>query len=107
MKTEKIILEEAGSDIQNFKTFLCKLINDRINDYKIQFLGDWEGNNKLSPKIKDRQIEMLQIAKKQIIDFLEKSDSETSEVNFKLNLELVVNDKTLVKNRIKKLLFIK
>lgn len=97
MNTSKIILEEKGIEIQNFKTVICKLIENQIHDYKIQYLADWEANHKLPSNNKDQKIKTLQSAKSEIMDFLEQLNSEENKINFKLNLELALVNKIQIK----------
>jgi len=92
-QTKTVSIQEPGLDVQDSSKMLFKILDDQINNYKLRFISDWEGNHNISSEEKNRKIERLKLAKDNLRNFLKDFDSRDVEVNLSLNLEVNVKSK--------------
>lgn len=88
MNTKTVHLEEFGLDVKGGRDMILRVIDNQINNYKIQFLTNWEGNHYLSPADKDRKIEKLMQMREDLKTFFNTSDFKGDEIDFSFNLEI-------------------
>ena len=62
MNSRTVKLEESGLEMRSGRRMIFKILDTQINNYKLQFITDWEGNHDLSPDEKDEKIAKMRIA---------------------------------------------
>lgn len=93
MKTKKVAINEQGLTIDEGKSMILKMIDNQINDCKLQFITNWEKNHQLSEEKKNKRINQLTKIKKELKDFMSQIENNTdAKFSFSLNLEVKVED---------------
>ncbi len=93
MNNKKITVEEFSCNIRDGKSALFQILNTQINNYKLQFLSEWERNHNICSKEKDRKIEILESSKQELLEFLKDFDSPDAEIKYTLHLEVDITNK--------------
>lgn len=88
VNTKTVHVEEFGLDVKGGRDMILRIIDNQINNYKIQFLTNWEGNHNLSPTDKNRKIEKLTQMREDVKAFFHESDFKDDEIDFSFNLEI-------------------
>lgn len=91
MKKKSITVEENGFGLKDGRSMIFKIIDSQINNYKLQFLTDWERNQTLSPSENNKKVEKLEKAKIDLQEFFNFIEPGEGELSFKLNLEVQIN----------------
>lgn len=88
-----VSVQETGLDTWDGKNMIFKIIDNQINNYKLQFLTDWERNHDVSPVEKEQKIEKLMLAKENLQELFKNIAKKGAEVNFTLNLDVEITSK--------------
>lgn len=94
MKTKMIDIEEFNFKIDNTRNVLHKVINSQINNYKLQYLTDWESDHSISSNTKDEKIKALEEKKDSLNVLLSEFDTKTYLVDFKISIDLTIKKKS-------------
>lgn len=90
VNTRSVNVNEFGLDIKSGSDMILRIIDNQINNYKIQFLTNWEGNHNLSPVDKNNKIQKLIQMKDELHAFLSGFDLSNDEIDFSLILDVKV-----------------
>lgn len=92
MNSRTVKLEESGLEMRSGRRMIFKILDTQINNYKLQFITDWEGNHDLSPDEKDEKIAKLETIKEELNSMFRDMEYGSKEVSFSLNLEVSLKD---------------
>jgi hypothetical protein len=89
MILQEIIIEEAGLQKHKSREQILNLINSQINQHKLQYWSEWEGNHNLSPILRDEKINALNDKKVQVEKFFKevKSDKKNIDIAFSIHIK--------------------
>jgi hypothetical protein len=88
METTKFTFNELGLKNKSAKELIIKAINNQINNYKIEYLSQWEREHSTTAESKDKKIEALENKKREVIKYFNEYDSTNSHLNLSLSIEV-------------------
>lgn len=88
MEKKTFTLEETDFNLRASRTMVCSIIDNQINNYKLQFLADWEGNHNTSSRDMDMKIQKLKTAKTDLIKWFKKHEGACPEIRLSIALEV-------------------
>lgn len=88
---KSILINESGLSLKDGRDMVLKIIDSQINNYKLQYLTDWERNHKTKPTRKNKKIAQLEALRDEIINTVNYTeDEEDGALNFSLSLNVNV-----------------
>lgn len=92
MKTKRLSITEKDFDLNASKNMIIKAIDTQINNYKLQFLTDWEKDHSISFHEKDEKIKALEEEKKEIIELCRAINSDEPKVDLNISIDLTIKE---------------
>lgn len=86
MKSNNFIIEESGLKPHESKDMIIKMIDNQINNYKLEYLSQWEKDHSTTDELKNKKIEELKAKKKEIEAFFNAPNS--NETGFTIQLHV-------------------
>lgn len=87
MKSNKFIIEESGLKTYESKDMIIRIIDNQINNYKLEYLSQWEKDHSTTAELKNKKIEELELKKKEIEFFFNKSNSNGSRFTIQFHIK--------------------
>ena len=90
MNLDKIEIKESGLPISKAKELIIRLIDNQIQNYRLQHMSAWEAGEVDSLKDEHENIQLLVEKKEQILRAFEGEDHDDTliDVDFSLNLNI-------------------
>lgn len=84
-------------DLINSQETILKLIDDQINNCKIEFMMAWERDHSTSPEEKDKKIKYLEVKKEEIKAYFKRCEAEKVPVglNFLSDLGILQSESSI------------
>jgi len=90
MESKKIKIEEFNCKVNYSRNMIFRLLDSQINNYKLQFLANWEGDHSTSPCLKDSKIKELEAMKNEINNLFKECGDKASLVNLSISLDIKI-----------------
>ena len=90
---KSILLNEKGLNLRDGSTMILKIIDNQINNYKLQFQTEWEKNHDTKPNEKNQKIAQLEALKQEVINAVKNAEPEDGAISFSLSLNIDVEAK--------------
>jgi hypothetical protein len=88
MKLNKLSIGEFGLKRQESKKLIIGMLNNQINNCKLEYISEWERNHLTTPQSKDKKIEILEAKKKDLEIFFNDYKSTNSLLKFDISIEI-------------------
>jgi len=88
MKSKEIIIEESGIQSNHSKEMILSMINFKINENKLQYWSEWEGDHTVSRKLTHQKNNKLKEKKVQIEKIFK--DLKASENNYDIAFSIQI-----------------
>lgn len=92
MKNKKVCIIEEGIDCGTSRNMILNVLDSQINNYKLQYLMDWEGNHSISPLKKNKKIEALRAEKDEILGIYRALDTNSSLIDVNISIDLTIKE---------------
>lgn len=92
MKTKRLSITEKDFDLNASKEMIIRAIDSQINNYKYQYLTNWEKDHTLSPVEKDEKIKALLAEREDVIELCKAFDSEDSLVDVNISIDVTIKE---------------
>lgn len=93
MKRKTINIEEFDHNVSDSRSMIFKVIDTQINNYKLQFLTQWERDHTISLAEKDEKIKELQVQKDHMIALFRECEMGNTLIDFKISIAVTVKNK--------------
>jgi hypothetical protein len=88
MQTKKVNIEELGFELSDSRSLIFKLIDEKINACKLQYLSQWVKDHTVTTEERDEKIKALQGKKEDLTALFKECDLRESRVDFNVVLDL-------------------
>lgn len=92
MKTKQVNITEENFELKDSRNMIFKVIDCQINNYKLQFLTDWEKNHSISSAIKDSKIAALEAKKRELADLYKAHEFDNSLVDLNISIDVRIKE---------------
>lgn len=96
MKSKKIKIEERNYQVSDSRSMIFKVIDNQINNYKLQYITMSERDHSIPSKVKDKKIKQLEAKKADLQKLFTKLNDEDYLVDFNISIDVKLKNKEKV-----------